>query len=65
MTTNNTYGVLVNGVHIDVSKTERGAKQYATKHGFLTVTVRYNSGYVVTQIAHKYTGKWQAVRHNG
>ena len=61
---NNVYGVLSNGVHIDVSKTERGAKQYATKHGFLTVTVRYNCGYVVAEIAHKYTGKWQAIKAN-
>ena len=62
--TNNIYGVLSNGVHIDVSKTERGAKQYATKHGFLTITVRYNCGYNAEQIAHKYTGKWQAIKNN-
>ena len=61
---NNIYGVLVDGVHIDVSKTERGAKQYATKHGYLTVTVRYNCGYIAAQIAHKYTGKWQPVNQS-
>lgn len=61
---NNIYGVLVDGVHIDVSKTERGAKQYATKHGYLTVTVRYNCGYIAAQIAHKYTGKWQPVKNS-
>lgn len=60
---NNIYGVLVDGVHVDVSKTERGAKQYATKHGYLTVTVRYNCGYIAAQIAHKYTGKWQPVNN--
>jgi len=61
---NNIYGVLVDGVHIDVSKTERGAKQYATKHGYLTVTVRYNCGYIAAQIAHKYTGKWQPINQS-
>ena len=57
----NMYGVLINGVHEDVSKTERGAKQFATRHGYLTVTVRYNSGYIAKEIAHKYTGKWQSI----
>jgi len=61
---NNIYGVLVDGVHIDISKTERGAKQYATKHGYLTVTVRYNCGYIAAQIAHKYTGKWQPINQS-
>jgi len=62
MENNNIYGVLSNGVHIDVSKTERGAKQYATRNGYLTVTVRYNCGYIAAEIAHKYTGKWQPVK---
>lgn len=59
---NNMYGVLSNGVHIDVSKTEIGAKRYATKHGYLTVTVRYNCGYIAAEIAHKYGGKWHPVK---
>jgi hypothetical protein len=58
----NIYGVLVNGVHVDVSKTLRGAKIYATKNGFLTVTVRYNCGYIAQQVAHKYTGKWKEIK---
>jgi hypothetical protein len=57
----NIYGVLINGVHTDVSKTERGAKAYATRHGYLTVTIRYICGYDVQQIAHKYTGKWKGI----
>lgn len=64
MANNNIYGVLIDGVHIDVSKTEKGAKMYATKHGYLTVTVRYNCGYIAAQIAHKYTGKWKAINNN-
>ena len=58
----NIYGVLNNGVHVDVSKTEHGAKCYATRNGFLTVTCRFNCGYIATEIAHKYTGKWQSIK---
>lgn len=56
------YGVLINGCHTDVSKTLRGAKQFATKNGYLTVTVRYNSGYIAREVAHKYEGKWKDIR---
>jgi len=55
----NTYGVLCNGSHVDVSKTERGAKMFATKNGYNTVTVRYNCGYIAKEIAYKRKGsKW-------
>jgi hypothetical protein len=60
----NTYGVLINGAHVDVSKTERGAKCFATRNGFLTVTIRYNCGYIAEEIAHKYVGKWKYVKGN-
>ena len=59
-TTKNIYGVLSNGVHIDVSNSLQGAKIYATKHGYTTVTVRYNCGYIAQEIFHKYSGKWVA-----
>jgi len=49
----NIYGVLEDGAHIDVSKTERGAKCYATRNGFDTVTIRYNCGYVAQEICRK------------
>lgn len=57
----NIYGVLGSdhGV-VDVSKTERGAKNYATRHGLDRVYVRYASGYHVKLIAVKYNGKWFA-----
>ena len=58
----NIYGVLLNGVHIDTSKTERGAKNFATKNGYLTVTCRYNCGYIAHEIAHKYSGKWKEIK---
>lgn len=55
----NTYGVLFNGSHVDVSKTERGAKLFATKNGFNTVTIRFNCGYIAKELAYKNkAGKW-------
>ena len=54
----NTYGVISNGAHIDVSNTERGAKCYATRNGFKTVTIRFNCGYIAQKIAKKENGKW-------
>ena len=54
----NIFGVLINGVHEDVSKTEKGAKRFATLNGFDTVTIRYNCGYIVREIATKRNGKW-------
>ena len=59
----NIYGVLVNDTHIDGSKTEKGAKIYATKHGYDIVTIRYNCGYVAEQIAHKQAGKWYPINN--
>jgi hypothetical protein len=58
----NVYGVLLNGSHVDVSKTEKGAKNFATRNGYLTVTVRYNCGYIAREIAHKYNGKWKTIK---
>lgn len=55
-----TYGVVnTNGDHIDVSKSEKGAKQYATRHGYNKVSIRYNCGCIVVIISEKSTnGKW-------
>ena len=59
----NIYGVTDNNnVHTDVSKTERGAKQYATKNGFNKVSIRYNCGYIAQIIAVKENNKWQKIR---
>ena len=54
----NIFGVLLNGVHIDVSNTEKGAKRFATLNGYDTVTIRYNCGYIAREIATKRNGKW-------
>ena len=58
----NIYGVLIDGCHVDTSKTEKGAKIYATKHGYDIVTIRYNCGYIAQQIARKINGKWQEIK---
>lgn len=54
----NTYGVINrNEVHIDVSKSQKGAKQYATRHGYNKVSLRV--GYSVVILAEKNkSGKW-------
>ena len=54
----NIYGVILDGVHHDVSKTEKGAKMFATKNGYDTISIRYNGGYIAREIAHKKNGKW-------
>jgi len=54
----NIYGVIANGAHVDTSKTERGAKIYATKHGFNQISIRYNLGYNAEIIAEKLNGRW-------
>lgn len=60
MRDNNMYGVVNSeGIHTDVSKTEKGAKNYATRHGYNKVSIRYNSGYHIDIIAIKTNkGRW-------
>lgn len=60
----NTYGVISNGAHIDTSKTEKGVKNYATRHGFTKVSIRFNCGYIVAEIAEKINGKWKTIINN-
>lgn len=64
------YGVIVNGAHIDTSKTERGAKQFATRNGYDTVSVRFNCGYIAREISYRKNNKWVnlekgQIRYNG
>ncbi len=58
----NIYGIISDGAHIDVSKTERGAKLYATKHGYNQISIRYNLGYNAERIAQKINGRWISQR---
>lgn len=55
----NIYGVLTtNGTHTDVSKTEKGAKNYASRHDHKYVSIRYNCGYNAKVLAMKKGRKW-------
>ena len=57
---NKIYGVIASDYgHLDTSNTERGAKNYATRHGYDLVSVRYNGGYDVDLVAMKIANKWQ------
>lgn len=56
----NIYGILSNGTHHDVAKTERGAKRYATLNGYNTITVRPACGYHADIVAARIDGKWIA-----
>jgi hypothetical protein len=56
---NYVFGVVnSDGIHTDVSKSERGAKRYATLNGYDKVSVRYNLGNVVEIVAEKINKKW-------
>lgn len=56
---NNIFGVVnSDGIHTDVSNSERGAKRYATLNGYDKVSIRYNCGYVVEIVAVKKNKKW-------
>jgi len=53
------YGVkTLTGEHIDVSNTERGAKNYATRHGYTVITLRNTNHYYVVELAYRQNGKW-------
>ncbi len=56
----NIYGVVnTEGIHTDVSKSEKGAKQYATRHGYDKVSIRFHSGYTIVIISVKNNkGRW-------
>jgi len=56
------YGILNDdNCHIDVSNTERGAKNYATRHGYTAVSRRFNCGYSVELVANHVDDAWVAV----
>ena len=51
------YGITDNkNIHTDTSSTLLGAKQYATRNGYKTVSIRI--GYNVTLLEYKQNNKW-------
>jgi hypothetical protein len=54
-----TFGVAsINDSYTDVSSTERGAKNYATRHGYKEVYIRHNNGYYVELVSTKINNIW-------
>lgn len=54
------YGVVQSdGSHCDVSTSEKGAKQYATRNGYTQVTRRTNGGYEAQIIATRTGKRWR------
>ena len=61
MESNNTYGIVSgpDDIHTDVSRTLKGAKQYATRNGYNKVSIRYNSGYHCRVVSTRINNKWK------
>lgn len=56
------YGIVNNqGIHHDVSRTERGAKRYASLNGYAKVSIRQGGGYNPIIFAEKVNGKWKNI----
>lgn len=57
--TNYTFGVVnAQGEHIDVSHSEKGAKNFATRHGYNRVSLRYHVSLHVVILSDKIGKKW-------
>ena len=60
---NHSFGVAgYSGEYHDVSRTERGAKNYATRNGYTRVYIRYDAGYHIDLIAIKQGKRWKNVK---
>jgi len=56
------YGVTDNkNIHTDVSKTLLGAKQYATRNGYKSVSIRIGMG--VSLLEYKLNNKWYKYKY--
>ena len=55
----NTYGVASrNGEYMEVSNTEKGAKNYATRNNYNKVYVRFYGSYNITPISYRVGKSW-------
>jgi len=62
---NHTYGsALESGAYFDSARTLKGAKNYATRHGFTAVYIRFNGGHVIELVSEKRAGKWISVKNH-
>lgn len=56
------YGIVTHtGECVPVSNTERGAKSYATRHGYTSVYSISNHSWTCTELAKNINGKWVKV----
>lgn len=61
-----TFGIVYgsDNIYVDVSNTLKGAKRYATIHGYDKVGIRFNCGYLCSVIAIKVNNKWVKPKKN-
>lgn len=59
---NHTFGVAPRGAYSDVSRTERGAKNYATRHGYKAVFIRFDGSMNIALRAEKIGKKWKVTK---
>ena len=59
---NHTFGVAPHGAYYDVSRTERGAKNYATRHGYNAIFIRFDGSMIIALRAEKIGKKWKAIK---
>ena len=53
------YGIKTrSGEHIDISRSEKVTKRYATNQGYKVVTMRNENHYYSTELAEKINGRW-------
>jgi len=56
------YGIVTSEGYQDCSRSEKGAKNYATRNGFDEIYIRFNCGYGTKIIAFNKKGKWIKVK---
>lgn len=55
------YGIIDNNnIYTDISKSEKGAKNYATRNGYNKIGCRNVNSYNAFLVAEKVGGKWVA-----
>jgi hypothetical protein len=55
----NTFGICNNnGEYFEISKTEKGAKNYATRNGYKIIYMRFNLSLNIAPFAYKKNNKW-------
>lgn len=56
---NHTFGVAPRGNYCDVSRSELGAKNYATRNGYNAVYIRFDGSMTIALRSEKIGKKWK------